>query len=313
MVVSRRLLDCIGDAAGVEQREAAGAVGRLHHAGLDAGLPDRRRLLVARHAEHRHRRAEDVGRRDAELGRRCRRPSAASAAARPGSSRARRPRRPCGCRAAACGWRWSRRSHGPCRRSGATAGSSRSCRPPARPSRPRPARRRRSAGSRRSWCRRNRDRAAGRSSARRSSRGRRASARRTCPRCGGPARRWRCAPACRCARSHTTVVSRWLVMPMPAMSLAVSLALASAPRQTSTVARQISSGSCSTQPGLGKICGSSFCAEATGWPVRSNTIARVLVVPWSMARMCLAAIGPRLQPLSARGRWRSPRPRAAPT
>ena len=67
MVVSRRWLRAHGDAAGVEEREAAGAVGRLDHAGLDAGLADRRRLLVARHAEHRHRRAEDVGRRDAEL------------------------------------------------------------------------------------------------------------------------------------------------------------------------------------------------------------------------------------------------------
>ena len=187
----------------------------------------------------------------------------------------------------ACGWHWSRRSHGPCRRSGATAGSSRSCRRPARPSRPRRARPRRSSGSRRSWCRRNRDRAAGRSSPRPSSRGRRVfssahigEVRRSCQTmalCTG-------LPV---ARSHTTVVSRWLVMPMPASSLASSLALASAPRQTSTVARQISSGSCSTQPGLGKICGSSFCAEATGRPDASNTIARVLVVPWSMARICL--------------------------
>ena len=33
--------------SGIEQSEAAGAVGRLHHAGREAGLPDRRRLLVA--------------------------------------------------------------------------------------------------------------------------------------------------------------------------------------------------------------------------------------------------------------------------
>ena len=33
-----------------------------------------------------------------------------------------------------------------------------------------------------------------------------------------------------------------------------------------------------------------FCADATGRPEASNTMARVLVVPWSMARMCLAAI-----------------------
>ena len=31
-------------------------------------------------------------------------------------------------------------------------------------------------------------------------------------------------------------------------------------------------------------------ALATGWPVASKMMARVLVVPWSMARMCLAAI-----------------------
>ena len=33
--------------SGVEQREAAGAVGRLHHAGSKAALPHRGRLLVA--------------------------------------------------------------------------------------------------------------------------------------------------------------------------------------------------------------------------------------------------------------------------
>ena len=56
-----------GDAAGIEDGEAARAVGRLDHAGLDAGLAHRRRLLVARHAEHRHRCAQHVGRRDAKL------------------------------------------------------------------------------------------------------------------------------------------------------------------------------------------------------------------------------------------------------
>ena len=67
MVVSSRLLRAHGHAAGVQEREAAGAVGRLDHAGLDAGLAHGRGLLVARHAQHRHRRAEDVGRGDAEL------------------------------------------------------------------------------------------------------------------------------------------------------------------------------------------------------------------------------------------------------
>ena len=52
-------------------------------------------------------------------------------------------------------------------------------------------------------------------------------------------------------RSHTTVVSRWLVMPMAAIPLAGTCALASARLSTETVARQISSASCSTQPGCG--------------------------------------------------------------
>ena len=41
MVVSRRARELHRRVAGVEQREAAGAVGRLHHAGLEAALPDR--------------------------------------------------------------------------------------------------------------------------------------------------------------------------------------------------------------------------------------------------------------------------------
>ena len=85
------------------------------------------------------------------------------------------------------------------------------------------------------------------------------------------------------ARSQTIVVSRWLVMPMPAMSFAASPAFAIAPRTVATVALQISSGSCSTEPGTGKIWRSSCCAVATGASLASNTIARVDVVPWSMA------------------------------
>ena len=34
-------------------------------------------------------------------------------------------------------------------------------------------------------------------------------------RCGGPARRWRLSIGSPVSRSHTTVVSRWLVMPTP--------------------------------------------------------------------------------------------------
>ena len=53
--------------AGVEQGEAAGAVSRFHHAGLEAALPDRRRLLVAGDAEHADGAAEQLRRGDAEF------------------------------------------------------------------------------------------------------------------------------------------------------------------------------------------------------------------------------------------------------
>ena len=43
------------------------------------------------------------------------------------------------------------------------------------------------------------------------------------------------------------------------------------------------SGSCSTQPGCGKIWRNSRCAIATICPARSNTMLRELEVPWSRA------------------------------
>jgi hypothetical protein len=52
-------------------------------------------------------------------------------------------------------------------------------------------------------------------------------------------------------RSHTTVVSRWLVIPSPEMSSAVAPADSSASSITSWVRAQISFGSCSTHPGFG--------------------------------------------------------------
>ena len=52
-------------------------------------------------------------------------------------------------------------------------------------------------------------------------------------------------------RSHTTVVSRWLVMPTPEMSSALAPADCIASSMTSCVRAQISFASCSTQPGLG--------------------------------------------------------------
>ena len=53
------------------------------------------------------------------------------------------------------------------------------------------------------------------------------------------------------ARSQTIVVSRWLVIPTAAMSAPVTRASAIARRAASPMVVQISSGSCSTQPGCG--------------------------------------------------------------
>ena len=53
------------------------------------------------------------------------------------------------------------------------------------------------------------------------------------------------------ALSQMTTVSRWLVMPIAAMSAAVRPAFFSAALQVATTLAQISSGSCSTQPDAG--------------------------------------------------------------
>ena len=80
-------------------------------------------------------------------------------------------------------------------------------------------------------------------------------------------------------RSQTTAVSRWLVMPTAARSEALMFAFLSAPSMTSWLRAQISAGSCSTQPGLGKICSCSFWWIPTTSPPWSKIMNRVLVVP----------------------------------
>ena len=60
-------------------------------------------------------------------------------------------------------------------------------------------------------------------------------------------------------------------------------ALARAPSITSCERVQISVGSCSTQPGLGKICSCSFWSIPFTPPAWSKIMKRVLVVPWSRA------------------------------
>ena len=54
--------------AGIEHGEAAGAIGALDHAWRQAGLAERGRLLVARHAADRHLGAEQVALGDPEIG-----------------------------------------------------------------------------------------------------------------------------------------------------------------------------------------------------------------------------------------------------
>jgi hypothetical protein len=70
---------------------------------------------------------------------------------------------------------------------------------------------------------------------------------------------------------------------MAARSSAVMLALRIARAITSSVRAAISSGSCSTQPGCGRICWCSSWWREISLPPLSNTMKRVLVVPWSTA------------------------------
>ena len=79
-------------------------------------------------------------------------------------------------------------------------------------------------------------------------------------------------------------------MPTAAMSCRVMLALDSAWPITSRVLFQISAGSCSTQPAFGKICSCSSWPVETMDPEWSKTMARELVVPWSIATMYLLMV-----------------------
>ena len=83
--------------------------------------------------------------------------------------------------------------------------------------------------------------------------------------------------------SQTMVVSRWLVMPMAAMSLAAAPIWFMADRATPSWVVQISLASCSTQPGFGKYWVNSFCATLHISPFSLNRIHRLEVVPASNA------------------------------
>ena len=65
------------------------------------------------------------------------------------------------------------------------------------------------------------------------------------------------------ARSQSTVVSRWFVMPTATRSSTVARARASTSAMVAAWVAQISSASCSTQPERGKCWVNSRCAVAT--------------------------------------------------
>ena len=87
------------------------------------------------------------------------------------------------------------------------------------------------------------------------------------------------------AASHTMVVSRWFVIPIAARSAPPIPIFFNASTATSFSEDQISIGSCSTRPGLGKYWVNSFCATLMIDPALSKTMAREELVPWSRAKM----------------------------
>jgi hypothetical protein len=183
--------------AGVEQREAAGAVGRLHHARREAGLADvaacwspaMPRIGMAR-------RRTDVGLGRAEVGGAVAHLRQQRRGMRTGASSSSSQRR---VRMSKSSVRAALVASVACtrRRSAATAGSCRRCR-----RRARPLGRRARAGPRVEQPgdlggRRNRGRAAARCARDQRLVAGRAQARAQRRRCAGPARRWRCGSACR--------------------------------------------------------------------------------------------------------------------
>ena len=88
--------------------------------------------------------------------------------------------------------------------------------------------------------------------------------------------------------SQTMAVSRWLVMPMAAMSTAVAPIFCMASTATPSCVAQISFASCSTQPGFGKYWGNSRCETLHISPLSLKRMQRLEVVPASRAMMYFA-------------------------
>ncbi len=91
-------------------------------------------------------------------------------------------------------------------------------------------------------------------------------------------------------RSHTIVVSRWLVMPIAATSAAWTREEASTARAASIWAVQIRRASCSTHPACGYPQSMGRDSIAMRRPSASYTAARADVVPSSSERMYTEAL-----------------------
>ena len=85
--------------------------------------------------------------------------------------------------------------------------------------------------------------------------------------------------------SQSIVVSLWFVIPIVKIFPLIRFAFWITSFKTLIVVFHISSGLCSTHPLLGKYCVNSFWEEKTGLPFKSNSIALLDVVPWSIEMM----------------------------
>ena len=248
--------------------------------GLKQPCPIGRRLLVAGHAENADGRAEQFRRGFAELAGAIAHLRQQALRHAEQAAQARRPTARCRYRTAACARHWWRRSRAPCRRSAATAGSSRWCRRRARPA---------SADARAPSTL-----SSSQAILLAEKYGSSSSPVLAAIVGSWPARRKRIAEIRGAAvLPDDGVVDRLAGGAVPEHRGLALIGDADAgdvsggkPRlrhrrraRSRPTACQISSGSCSTRPGAGKICRSSCCAVASGRSAASNAIARVEVVP----------------------------------
>ena len=87
------------------------------------------------------------------------------------------------------------------------------------------------------------------------------------------------------ARSHSSVVSRWLVMPIAARSRAARPRGAAPRRSPTACCARSPAGRARPSRAAGRSAGAPSAPWRSSRRARSNTMKRVLVVPWSIAPM----------------------------